>query len=252
MFLYENLLRRFTVMAKDGEVGKIDDFYFEDEKWTVRYIVVNTIPWFPGGKVLLSPISVEKVNIEDEIIYVELTKEQVKNSPDIDFARPVSKQMELDYHHYFGYPYYWSPLGVWGHGSYARDLATLSSDYEKEYVDTEVNHHLRSVKEITGAVTGYGIFALDDEFGQVKDMIIEDKTWTIRYFMVDTVKWLPSRNVIIAKDWIEEINWSAKHVRVNITKDEVKNSPEFFPDQPIDRKYEKDIYDFYRRKNYWE
>jgi len=42
--------------ATDGEIGKITDFYFEDQNWAVRYVVVDTGTWLSGRLVLISPM----------------------------------------------------------------------------------------------------------------------------------------------------------------------------------------------------
>ncbi len=49
---------------------------------------------------------------------VSITKEQVKNSPDIDTNKPASRQNEEQYMGYYGYPTYWGGVGMWGEGLY--------------------------------------------------------------------------------------------------------------------------------------
>lgn len=103
----------FTIGATDGEIGKVTEFYFDDETWTIRYLIVETGSWLFGRKVLISPIALLTPDWENKIFPINLTKEQIKNSPDIDTERPVSRQQELDmYAHY--------PWGTyWGSGFYA-------------------------------------------------------------------------------------------------------------------------------------
>jgi len=45
----------YVLQAKDGEIGRCKDFLFDDEKWTIRYIVADTRNWLPGRKVLVAP-----------------------------------------------------------------------------------------------------------------------------------------------------------------------------------------------------
>jgi sporulation protein YlmC with PRC-barrel domain len=45
----------FRIAAKDGEIGKVKDFYFDDETWTIRYLIVKTGDWLSTREVLISP-----------------------------------------------------------------------------------------------------------------------------------------------------------------------------------------------------
>jgi len=90
----------------DGEIGKVDQFYLDDETWAIRYLVVNTGSWLAGRLVLISPISVGQTDWESKQFEVVLTKKEVEDSPDIDTQKPVSRQHETEYLGYYGYPFY--------------------------------------------------------------------------------------------------------------------------------------------------
>ena len=51
-------LRSYAIRATDGIIGHVDDFYFDDEAWAIRYLVVETGKWLPDRQVLISPISI--------------------------------------------------------------------------------------------------------------------------------------------------------------------------------------------------
>ena len=107
-------LKGNTIVATDGDIGKVDDFYFDDKSWTIRYLVADTGNWLLGRKVLISPIALGKADLSRERLNVTLTKKQVEESPSIDTDKPVSRQHEAYYHDYYGYPYYWSGPYLWG------------------------------------------------------------------------------------------------------------------------------------------
>ena len=94
-----------TVHATDGDIGTVATLYFDDDRWTVRYFVMDTGRWLPGRKVLVSPFSIYQVSRHRDSVDVSLTREQVKNSPDVDTERPISRQHEIAYSDYYGYPY---------------------------------------------------------------------------------------------------------------------------------------------------
>ena len=108
--------------------------------------------------------------------------------------------------------------------------------------------HLRSVRE----VSGYHLAATDGELGHVEDFILDDETWSIRYVVIDTRNWLPGRQVLISPSWVREVDWGLRKVSVDMTKQQVKDSPEYDPKMPINREYEARLYDFYGRTRYWQ
>jgi hypothetical protein len=107
--------------------------------------------------------------------------------------------------------------------------------------------NLRSFRE----VSGYHVNAADGEIGHVEDLIVDDSNWVLRYAVVDTRNWLPGRKVLVAIPWFHDVSWGSETVSTALTQDEIKNSPEFKPDEPINRQYEEVLYDFYGRRKYW-
>ena len=116
-------LKGFAIRATDGEIGTVDQFYFDDETWAIRYLMVETGGWLGGRRVLISPISVVRADWQAKRLDVSLTKKQVENSPDIDTHKPVSRQHEAAYLGYYGYPNYWGGPYMWGPAFYPAGLA---------------------------------------------------------------------------------------------------------------------------------
>lgn len=228
--------------AIDGEIGKSNDFLFDDENFKIRYLVANTSKWLPSRKVLISPRSIKnQIEEHDTLLPVNLTKEKIKNSPDLSLHEPVSRQHEAEYLSYYDFPFYWE----------SHIINELSKDSQVSGIPTKQHHqdniHLRSIDEIIG----YRIEAKDGQIGHVEDFIIDDKNWKIRYLVVDTRDWLPGKNVLLIRSQIKSICWSTHHVLVNITKDQVKSSPAYDPFKPVNRDKEKHLYDYYGRPYYW-
>jgi stress response protein YsnF len=247
-------LKNYTISALDGDIGRCRDFLFDDEFWTVRYMVADTGKWLPGRKVLLSPISLDTPNWTTHHFPVKLTKEEVKKSPDLDSDAPVSRQYEMRHADVFNWPYYWVGGYAWGMdatpGTIRARAKSLVPEKEKVRIREEelARVHLRSVNE----VIGYRISAEDDEFGHVHDFIVEEDVWTIRYLVISTRNWLPGKKVLISPGWIAKIDWVYADVEVNLPADTIKEAPEFNPSEPINREYETRLYDFYGRPKYWE
>jgi len=218
-----------TIQATDGEIGKVDQFYFDDETWAIRYLAVNTGPWLAGRQVLISPIALVKRNWESKRFDVALTKKQIEDSSSIDTHKPISRQHEALYLGYYGYPYYWSGPPRWGLASYPVGLAVQrdavveaeasGARAGKELADS----HLRSTNE----VTGYHIEAGDGEIGRVEDFIVDDRTWAIRYLDVDTRNWWPGKKVLMSPAWIDNVSWTDSKVDVDLSREAIKNGPEW-------------------------
>ncbi len=245
-------LMGFTMGATDGEIGKVKDFYFDDETWTIRYLVVETGNWLSNRKVLISPEALLHGDWANETFPVNLTKEQIEKSPDIDTDHPVSRQHEVDLYAHYPWTNYWGG-GLWAGGiGTAGMMMPVSSAPLEESVKSSTNAagsevdsdpHLRSAK----SVQGYSIHALDDTIGDVEDFIVDDSNWTIHYLVVDTGNWFPGKKVTIAPDLIKDINWETSEVVVNASVDQVKNSPEYDASKQLSKEYETGLKNYYGR-----
>ena len=228
-------LYNYVLEAEDGEIGRCKDFLFDDEHWTIRYMVADTGKWLLGKKVLVSPISLGEPDSGSEHFPVRLTKKQIEESPDLDEDAPVSREYEMRWLDHYGWSYYWFGEGLWGPTSNPTGLYVKG---EKERVSDEdmepAKSHLVSAIE----VTGYHIQATDDVIGHVEDFIVDDETWAIRYMVIDARNWLPGRKVLIEPAWINSVDWEKKKLSVALTREQVKNSPEYDPSTPPTSEYE--------------
>jgi hypothetical protein len=243
-------LRGLTIQAIDGPLGTVDQVYFDDETWAIRYLTVNT-DWLGDRKVLISPFSFIGMDWPARRLDVALTKKQVENSPSIDTQRPVSRQYETEYLGYYGYPLYWGGPSMWGPGSYPLGL-TNRIPAPKEVLAEKVRQasmdsHLRS----TTAVTGYHIEAEDGEIGHVAGFVMDDETWAIRYIEVATRNWWPGKKVLVSPAWIQKVSWAESNVYVGLYRDAIKTAPTYVDSVPISREYEHRLYLHYGRPPYW-
>lgn len=190
----------YTIGASDGQLGRVTDFLFDDETWLVRWLIIDTGSWLSGRKVLLPPSVLGHFSAIGDQFSVRLTKQQVKESPGVETDLPVSRQMETNTYHYYGWNPYWSSglyMGGYAWGAdglspvpyYGESLRRAEEIAAEEQLHSDL--HLRSVK----AVTGYHIHASDGEIGHVADFLVEDADWGIHYLVVDTKNWWPGRKI---------------------------------------------------------
>lgn len=248
-----NKLKDNKIIAVDGEIGSVDYFFFDDEAWSIRYLVVNTGNWLTGRQVLISHHSINNVNWVEGGVYVSLTMKQVEQSPAIDVLKPISRLQEAAFLNYYEHPYYWDSAELWATAA-APDLIHTASAVQAD--TASINESTTSVTDTrlrsTETVSGYPIAALDGELGHVEDFVVDDESWAIRYLVVATRNWWPGKKVIIAPQWINSVNWRDTKVHVNLTREAIKGSPEFSEATLISREYENQLYRYYGHPGYWQ
>lgn len=245
MFIKAKTLKGYKLSSIDGEIGKIREFYFDDKHWAVRYLVVDTGNWITERQVLISPYALGAINKEEKTVRVDLTKKQIIDSPSLDTDKPVSRQFEEAYYQYYGLPLYWEGSNMWGSFPYIIRDHKKWEDFNKESKKWDPN--LRSTQE----VDGYYVQASDGEIGHVEDFIIDDRTWAIRYLVIDTHNWWPGKKVLISPQWIERVSWNESKVFVNLSSTIIKQSPEYSEEILPTRDYETRLHGHYNRRGYW-
>lgn len=254
-------------VAVDGKIGHVHDAYFEDRSWALRYLVIDTGSWLPGRRVLIACDSVGSIDWSTRTVNLLLGREAVRTSPPIDFDKPISAQQEFDLRAHFELPHYASSAGIseapWvgsaGSGRGAPSSARVGSTAQSGRATSSAagavgpeqagsRGQLRSARH----VMGHHIEAVDGEIGHVEDFIMDDEDWVIRYFVVNTRNWLPGKKVLAALDWIRDIDWENQKVVVEVSREAIRQGPEFDPAAPVNREYEARLYDYYGRPRYWD
>lgn len=251
-----NSIINYKISAKDGEIGRCKDFLFDERFWAVRYMVLDTGKWLPGKKVVISPIALKEPDWKNSRFPVNLTKKEIEHGPLLEEHAPVSMEYEKEYFQYHSWPSYWGGNHIWGispnppapPSNPLNISATGTPDTaEVTYEAGSEENHLRSTKE----VTGYHVAATDDDCGHIEDFILDDVSWTIRYLAVDTRNWLPGRKVIMSPQWIKSIDWTENKITVDLKVKEIKEGPQYNPEEPVSREYERSLYDYYGKPCYW-
>jgi sporulation protein YlmC with PRC-barrel domain len=240
----------YAIAASDGRIGTVNDILFDDASWLVRWLVVDTGKWLSGRKVLLPPSVLGQLDPSGRELAVSLTMQQVKDSPNVDTERPVSRQIETNIYGYYGWHPYWGAgrfMGGYGYGGGAMPVSPLpvSMLLAEDIAGAQRGNddpHLRSIE----AVTGYHIHARDGEIGHVEDFLIEEADWSIQYLVVDTQNWWPGRKVLISPPSVREIDWTDNLVNLSVDRQRIKGSPAYNASTTIDRAYEKDFRSHYR------
>lgn len=236
----------YALHAVDGELGRVDDFLFDDRDWVVRYGVVDTRGWLPGRRVLISPESFDEPDWAKGRVPVRLTKQQIRSSPGVASPYPIARQIERELAEYYGWPHYWAqrpPLGVGppvteSFSADATDDATMVAVPEP---------HLLSVQEIVG----YHLEAVDGPAGCLDDFIVDTTTWAIWYLVVNTGHVLLEKPVLVPTGWLDRINVPGGAVNLHLTRDAIRAQPAFDSCEPVNRDDEHQLVDYYGRPTCW-
>ncbi len=255
-------LEHYAIGATDGDIGHVKDLYFDDDAWVIRYLVVDTGDWLPGRRVLVSPIALREPDWIARTLPASITREQVRDSPDIDTKRPVSRQQESLWLQHYGYGDYWGGTSLWGEGMYPYAMApgflvdgigrpeagraeALVREGEQARRRND-DPHLRSCNE----VRGYHLHATDGEIGHVAALLVDDETWAIRYLVVETGHWWLGHKVLIAPTWITGVSWTDGTVSVDLDREAVRSAPAYVAADDWSRERDVRLFEHYGRTWY--
>jgi len=208
--------------ASDGEIGHLKDFYFDDQKWVVRYAVVDTGSWLLGRLVLIAPHAFGNLDQNRSLLLVNLSRQQIEKSPPIESHKPVSRQYEEEYYRYYGFPSYRTGEGLWGLNAFPiaqPPPSPLPIEVAEESYNARNDNdpHLRS----THAVTGYHLQTNDETIGHVTDFTMDDKSWAICHLVVETGTWFSGKEIVISPSHVYRIEYGESKVFVNLTKEAI-------------------------------
>jgi hypothetical protein len=203
MLSIKNLIG-YKIGALDGEIGKVKDFYFEDKTWSIRYLIVETGSLFFRRKVMISTQSLLHPEWEKETFLVDLTIQQIENSPAIDAENSVSRHQETELNKHYSWIDYWS-IGV---------------PIDKEEA---AGSHLYS----TDKVEKYHVNVTDGEVGKMDDFLMDESNWKLNFIVVDTFTHSPAKIVLVPIALVKEINQEAETVSVEASAEQIKSQPEY-------------------------
>jgi hypothetical protein len=231
-------IRHFDVEAADGAAGTVRDLLFDDRSADVRYVVVDTGRFLASHPVLLDPSQVDRVDTRSRRLAVRPDREALRNAPEVEADPPVSQHTEDQVRAYFGLPPVLAvhggfPLGLGGRITGGREPNPVEAELEaRTRQEQRRDPHLRSATELVG----YGVEGTGGPIGTVDDVIVEaDGAWTIRYFAVDTGRWLPGKRRLVAVDWLRSVSFPERTVHVELDRERVREAPDIDNTEAIDR-----------------
>jgi hypothetical protein len=221
-------LRGEAIVALDGRIGSLDDLFIDARRWAVRYLVVDTGHWLPGRRVLLAPQLVAPPAPAADGIAVGLSREAVKNCPDVTADPPVSELQQQAAAHRSSRRTYWE-----GHVPLGAEPAQYPAPFGAEHPDPEAGRKAAKAEEaarrshvwsacdlLDCSVVGY-----DGACGHVSDLAVNERSWTLDTLIVDRRTYFTGEQVLISPGAIEQVDWEANVVHVALTHEQIARLP---------------------------
>jgi hypothetical protein len=247
MFRTAKQLKACSLLALDGEIGRVKDLWFDTTLWNLRYFVVDPGKWTKHRQVLISPDSVLAPEWDRNVLPANLTREQIRTSPGVETDEPVSRQYEAAIRKHYGWPVYWGvPYASGLPGIPPTDPVFAIPAPPAGTIDKSElmgDPHLFSVN----AVTGHHVMASDGEIGHVEDFIFDEHVWAVRYLVVATRNWWPGKKVILSPWWTSDLDWPERRIHLGLDREAIKSSPPYDPDKLLTMEAAGALHDHYGR-----
>jgi uncharacterized protein YrrD len=194
--LSTNELLDFLVVAKDGNVGYLDDFYLDDKSWIIPYILVESGDWLHRKDVIIANQVIDRVDLSSRRIFLKMTQEQVESSPHIHRGKVISREQEVEYYNHFKGEYYWNKQN---------GITSLHT---------------------TKGLMGMGIHTPDSTFGKISDLQFTPVKWTVEHLVVHTHRVLNGKVVLISTKEVAGVDWVNNRVNVRLLEEQIAKAPE--------------------------
>jgi hypothetical protein len=210
----------FTMQTLDGNAGIIKETLFDEAAWVIRYLVVETGGWLDNNEILIASMSVARLDWDKKTAYVDLSTEQIKESPGLGVTRPVLRASEAEFLDHYGYSHYWNGLSPSLPAASAGDTsrrAAIERDLE------QIASDLHSSVELIGCA----VRTSDGTDGQVEDLQFDEASWDIAFLVIDPHDWSADSSVLVSPTRVEQVNWEQGQVVLTLTRAELERCPKY-------------------------
>jgi sporulation protein YlmC with PRC-barrel domain len=248
-FTIEELIK-YPVVTMDRKgrekAGSVDDILFDTEKWAIRYFIVDRGLFH--SSVLITTPTVDKIDAQENELVLKINKDSLKEAPEYDEKKPLSRQAEKEIYLYYTYVPYWGGTGYWWNTKSAGSLPVMTDRTEtREELREDVEEGKSLIQSFT-KTEGFGVLSGEEPVGEIVDAVCEEDSWVIRYWVVSFEE---EGNKLISPGWFSEFRWKERQALLSLNIAEVAKAPDYDPHLEIDRQYEEKLYDTYKQPKYW-
>jgi hypothetical protein len=220
--------------ATDGDVGSLRDLIFHDTDWSIRELIADTGGWLFGRRIRLDPDSVLEPDIVAGALPLELTKDQVKNSPDATKPAPSDPQSEdiIAWNKSNAVAAIPENLLLAGAALPVQPLAA---------VPDSGNLHLRSLEEMTG----YEVWAGDHHTGTLTGFLVDPIAWDLPLALVQIDGGDEAPVVLLPTRLIAGLGWPDRVARTYLNASVLRSAPVYDARVLDERVYLPAVADYY-------
>lgn len=235
------------VTCPDGDLGRVEQVYFDVRTWGMCYLIVDTSAWGYGEKIWVPLRCISQIDFASGVVKLNRTQQKMLSSSSLDTKTPVSRLQEVRIFDYYDCKPYWEEANF--HGTPHDPAAPLEPDANTRM--TEQMNALNALNALnatvhplsTKEVGGFTIEALEGPIGHIRDFVFDDETWLIRYLTVDTRDWWQSESeVLLSTESFKCIDSTTSTISTSLSRDAIKRSPAYIDAVPLSRMYETQLH----------
>ncbi|MEX0750788.1 MAG: PRC-barrel domain-containing protein, partial [Dehalococcoidia bacterium] len=194
-----------AIDACDGRLGTIEDLYFDDQDWRVRYVVVQVGLPFRRSYVLIEPADIQQSDCTVPRLHVWLTRAEARERTAASSQLTVGEQRRDLQHGASLSRRVGAQLGI------QPDDRQLLEEAQRVMA---ADPHLRSVR----SVRAYRLCAREGAAGRVRDFVVDDGTWAVCHIEAEVELFIGKKPVLVLPQSIEAVDFDARTVRVGLSR----------------------------------
>ena len=220
-----NKLKMYDVVANDGQIGKIKDYYFDEKNWVVRYLLIDSCGYLNRSNGFISTSSVSNIDMRANKIHVNFSISKIGlNTKTKKETNPREKKIDIQFSDFFERPSYWGFLdSPWVVGPQGVIYENIPGKNEIRLPSGQPN--LPSYNQITR----YQVHAIDAFLGQIVDILVNEDTWQFQFLELEKENWTDWQSTLLPYDLIERLNPGARNIEVLTNRNLVLTSPTYNP-----------------------
>lgn len=220
MLCSERALRGTSLLARDGEAGRVHELYVDETNWQVNTVVIDNGNWPVGRLVLLGTNVIEELDVVTPSLKVGLTRDEVAAASTVSSHPPATLHREAELHAHHDWPVLWTA----GNPMVSRLMPEQAPMEDAETAaGTPVAPHLLGTRDISG----YQVVALDGDAGQVDDLLVDCSVWTITSIVVAPGVWRRRQPVIVPIAQVRGISRDELKLNLGVPLEELHGMPPF-------------------------
>lgn len=236
--------------TEEGVFGHLENLLLDTSTWQVRYFVVDTRNHLERDRVLLPPARITQPDPTRRAWSVDIDRKKLEESPDLPDLDELERHHEEELHAFHGWRPYW-PTGYMPRGAVGRRPVGPEAAQGPPIGTSEEDEAGEEVLRRATDLRSFTARAKSTELGPVDDVIVDTRQWRVRYLIVDGRGLHDPRQVLLSVGWLKRLDWAGHSLRTDIESPKIDESPRFDPDEPIDRRYEEQLFEHYDYHPYW-